>query len=217
MLSSRDYIRIACAALVLALGLGLAGCQSIRDAMGITKFSPDEFLVFTRKPLLMPPDLNLRPPQRGALARNELPPAGEAEVALFPRGLARATQIASSAYSDGEIALLSSASALSANSEIRRIVDDESRQPGTRRAPVVTAALLPAPALRLVRPSIMPPVPSAVAAIALPEPSVLAAITGLEALMPVQIAEPPRPAPQRIAAARSETAGLGLLRRTLDR
>lgn len=72
------------AILVLACGaLALTGCDSLRDAAGLTKRSPDEFAVTTKAPLVIPPDFNLRPPMPGAAPVNQLDPGTTAEQALF--------------------------------------------------------------------------------------------------------------------------------------
>lgn len=226
MLVNRNVTRVACSVLALVLGLALAGCQSIGKALGITRASPDEFLVYTHKPLLMPSGLHLPPPQYGALPKNDLTPAGQAEAALFPRRFLAGTQLASAgAYSDGEIALLENASAVSAGSQIRQVVNAESRQPGLRRAQTTIAALPAAPRLRVARTSVRRPAPSAVARIPALAPPSIPEVLALDALVPVQVAanEPPRAAPlplrteQKIASVLPQSAGLVLLRRTLER
>ncbi len=227
MLANRNVPRVVYPVLALVLGLALAGCQSVGRALGITKASPNEFLVYTHKPLLMPSGLHLPPPQYGALPRNDLTPAGHAQAALFPRRFLAGTQLASGgAYSDGEIALLESASAVSAGSQIRQVVNVESRQPGLRRASTTIAAL-PVPRLRprIVRASVKRPAPSAVALIpALALPSIPEALA-LDSLVPVQVAAvdtrgtAPLPArtEQRIASVLPQSTGLAFLRRTLER
>src|SRR5215470_14462245 len=70
----------------LALGLcasALGGCDSLRNAAGLTKKSPDEFAVTTKAPLVIPPDFNLRPPTPGAPPSNTRDPSTNAELALF--------------------------------------------------------------------------------------------------------------------------------------
>lgn len=54
---------IVASALVAAAGLG--GCQSTRQALGMTKVTPDEFRIVTKAPLVVPPDYALRPPAPG--------------------------------------------------------------------------------------------------------------------------------------------------------
>src|ERR1043165_2260549 len=61
----------------------LSGCDSLRNAAGLTKKSPDEFAVTTKAPLVIPPDFNLRPPLPGAPPSNTLDPSSNAELALF--------------------------------------------------------------------------------------------------------------------------------------
>lgn len=227
MLVNRNISRVACSVLVLGLGLTLAGCESIGKALGVTKASPNEFLVYTHKPLIMPSGLRLPPPQYGALPRNDLTPAGQAEAALFPRRFLGGTQLTSAgAYSDGEIALLENASAVSAGSQIRQVVNAESRLPGLRRAQTAIAAL-PVPRLRqrFVRASVKRPAPSAVALIPALAPPTIPEALAFDALVPVQVAaiEPSAKAPlplrteQKIASVLPQTAGLVLLRRTLER
>ena len=54
------------AALLLSAGLSLAACESAKDALGLSKTSPDETRVTVFSPLVVPPDFNLRPPGTGA-------------------------------------------------------------------------------------------------------------------------------------------------------
>ena len=58
-------IRFWCAALVAGICVGLAGCDSTKQALGMGKNPPDEFQVVTHAPLSMPPDFNLVPPKPG--------------------------------------------------------------------------------------------------------------------------------------------------------
>ena len=54
----------------VAAGVSLTGCSSggssWTQALGIEPTSPDEFAVESRAPLTLPPDYNLRPPERSA-------------------------------------------------------------------------------------------------------------------------------------------------------
>ena len=63
----------------------LGGCDSIREAAGITKEPPDEFAVVTKSPLVIPPDYNLRPPRTGSSPTNQVAPTVSAETTLFRR------------------------------------------------------------------------------------------------------------------------------------
>ena len=112
-----SFNRVAAAAVVIA-GLSLAGCQSTRNALGITKVVPDEFRVVTKAPLVVPPDYSLRPPAPGEPRPQELQPESQARAALI--GQRNAEQ-----RSDGERLLVSKAGAEHADPLIRYVIDDE--------------------------------------------------------------------------------------------
>jgi len=107
---------IAVAALVAAAGL--AGCQSTRTALGMTKVTPDEFRVVTKAPLVLPPDYSLRPPAPGEPRPQELQPESAARTALLG-------QREGEVRSDGEKLLVAKAGADKADPLIRYVVDDE--------------------------------------------------------------------------------------------
>jgi len=109
--------RVAVAA-VLLVGLGMAGCQSTRTALGLTKVVPDEFRVVSKAPLVVPPDYALRPPAPGEPSPQELQPESAARLALL--GQRNAEQ-----RSEGEKLLASKAGADRADPLIRYVVDDE--------------------------------------------------------------------------------------------
>ena len=112
-----SFNRVAVAAVLLA-GLGLAGCQSTRAALGMTKVTPDEFRVVTKAPLVVPPDYALRPPAPGEPRPQELQPESQARNALL--GARSAEQ-----RSDGEKLLAAKAGGDKADPLIRYVVDDE--------------------------------------------------------------------------------------------
>jgi hypothetical protein len=107
---------IAAAALIAAAGL--AGCQSTRQALGMTKVTPDEFRVVTKAPLVVPPDYALRPPAPGEPRPQELQPESAARTALLG-------QREGEVRSDGEKLLVAKAGADKADPLIRYVVDDE--------------------------------------------------------------------------------------------
>ena len=81
-----------------SLVMGLGACSW----MDSKSMSPDEFEVVGRRPLVVPPDNNMRPPRPGAPRPQSIDPAQRALDALFPgRGLK-----APAAPSNGEMALL---------------------------------------------------------------------------------------------------------------
>src|SRR5882672_3746842 len=93
--------------------LALSGCGGgVRQALGMTKHSPDEFLTVTHAPLTLPPDYTLRPPEPGAPRPQEGTAAEQAQTALYANdgGTAPATGGAPDAsnepaQSSGEVAL----------------------------------------------------------------------------------------------------------------
>jgi hypothetical protein len=107
---------IVASALIAAAGL--AGCQSTRSALGMTKVTPDEFRVVTKAPLVVPPDFALRPPAPGKPRPQELQPESAARTALLG-------QREGEGRSDGEKLLVAKAGADKADPLIRYVVDDE--------------------------------------------------------------------------------------------
>src|SRR5438477_7458032 len=105
-------------ATALVAAVGLAGCQSSRNALGMTKVTPDEFRVVTKAPLVVPPDFSLRPPAPGKPRPQELQPESAARTALL--GQREGEQ-----RSDGEKLLVAKAGADKADPLIRYVVDDE--------------------------------------------------------------------------------------------
>jgi hypothetical protein len=124
----------------LAVGLPLAagGCSGVKETLGLTKQSPDEFKVVSRAPLSMPPDYNLRPPTPGAPRPQEGTPRDQAQHAVFQyaeTGGVAADAIppigegeADTAQSSGESALLQSAGASGVDPNIRQLVDTETAE-----------------------------------------------------------------------------------------
>src|SRR5471032_2169852 len=115
----------------LAMGLcmvALMGCQSMRDAAGLQKKSPDEFAVTTKAPLVIPPDFNLRPPMPGAPPANTLDPSSNAEAALFantdPQTVAAGMR---GNYTPGEKMLLANAKVERADPAIRARLNADQR------------------------------------------------------------------------------------------
>jgi hypothetical protein len=107
---------IVATALIAATGLG--GCASTRNALGLTKVTPDEFRVVTKAPLVVPPDFALRPPAPGKPRPQELQPESAARTALLG-------QREGEARSEGEKMLVAKAGADKADPLIRYVVDDE--------------------------------------------------------------------------------------------
>ena len=84
---------------------------------------PDEFSVLARKPLQMPSSVALPEPRLGERSALEPDPNTDAIVALLGQSAVSRVQTASA----GEGALLSAANAASEQTEIRRILESETR------------------------------------------------------------------------------------------
>lgn len=112
------------AAILLVLPLGLAGCDSTREALGLNKKSPDEFAVVTKAPLVLPPEFGLRPPDPGAPRPQEVSARDRAQTIFGgpAQGQAAAQRSA------GEAALLQQARAANPDPDIRRKINDEFTQ-----------------------------------------------------------------------------------------
>ncbi len=128
--------KLMLAALAVALPALAGGCSSVKEQLGLTKQSPDEFKVVSRAPLSMPPDYNLRPPTPGAPRPQEGTTRDQAANAVFQYSGNGSTlqpdQIppigegeSESAQSSGESALLQSAGASGVDPNIRQVVDSE--------------------------------------------------------------------------------------------
>lgn len=130
---------ILVAALAVGLPLATGGCTSVKQTLGLTKQSPDEFKVVSRAPLSMPPDYNLRPPTPGSPRPQEGTPRDQAASVVFQysnttNGIAPdaippiGEGESESAQSTGESALLQSAGAAGVDPNIRSLVDSETAE-----------------------------------------------------------------------------------------
>ena len=54
---------------ILVSVIALTGCEETKRVFGKTKEAPDEFAVYRRAPLSLPPDSDLRPPTPVSRAR----------------------------------------------------------------------------------------------------------------------------------------------------
>jgi hypothetical protein len=103
----------------------LAGCSDVKDAVGGSKLSPDEFAVMPKAPLIMPPDYNLRPPKPGSRQANLPDPSDQARASLYPNNPAAVAATIEGGFSDGEKLLLAYAGAANADSSIRKRIAAE--------------------------------------------------------------------------------------------
>jgi hypothetical protein len=124
-MSNRIWALAACA----LAALGLAGCSSVRDNLGLNRTKPDEFAVVPKAPLAMPPDFsNLREPEPGAPRPQQVSPSGEAKAALLQsRGPVNASALSGQQPSTGERALADAAGATQADPKVRKAMMKELR------------------------------------------------------------------------------------------
>ena len=136
----RGFYRVAIAAVPL---LTLTSCAVLKEQVGLTKKTPDEFTVITKAPLVKPPNFSLRPPRPGAKRPLVLQPSEQARKTLLEAG-SDGRSTAEHARNTGrnalagimgakglgktgkaEQALLQKAGATGADSSIRQIVNRE--------------------------------------------------------------------------------------------
>ena len=94
-----------------------SGCGFSR-AIGGAKSPPDEFAITKKAPLVVPPDYSLRPPRPGETRPEELSPADRARQVLVG-------DAAAAPPSPGEQILLRTANALTADANIRNMLNAE--------------------------------------------------------------------------------------------
>ena len=123
MKQNRVFVCISGAIILSVAGVLHAGCSldSTRDALGMGKQSPDEYLIVERAPLSVPPDYELRPPSATDVAAQYADLRERAERILLGSENANDDPI-----SDSEVAFLTDAGALHADAAIRRTIDIES-------------------------------------------------------------------------------------------
>lgn len=103
---------------VVASTLALGACSSIRQGIGLTKVTPDEFLTVSTAPLTVPPEYGLTPPAPGQPRPQELAPESAARQILLG-------QRQSVTRSAGEQILVSQAGGDRADPLARYVIDDE--------------------------------------------------------------------------------------------
>lgn len=103
---------------VTASMLALSACSSVRQGIGLTKVTPDEFLTVSTAPLTVPPEYGLRPPAPGQPRPQELAPESAARQIL----LGQRQAVTRSA---GEQQLVAQAGGDRADPLARYVIDDE--------------------------------------------------------------------------------------------
>ena len=114
----RPVIQKALLAAVALSALSLGACQSTREAIGLTKVVPNEFVTVASAPLSVPPEYGLRPPNPGEPRPQELAPESAArQILLGQRQAVTRTP--------GEQVLVAQAGGDQADPLARYVVDDE--------------------------------------------------------------------------------------------
>ena len=107
----------------------LSGCDKAKQALGQTKVSPDEFAVFQRAPLSLPPDYKLKPPRPGSDRPQAVNPRDRAAQALgIRKNISRQptnTKVGLSPLSRGERSVLQLTGATKADPAIRMKIEKE--------------------------------------------------------------------------------------------
>ena len=116
--------RLVSIGFALAAGVSLAGCEQAKQALGVSKNAPDEFAVFQRAPLSVPPDFGLRPPAPGTDRPQAVNPRDQARAALGRAGAAPAN----TDLSQGERSILQLTGANQVDPMIRARVNSETRE-----------------------------------------------------------------------------------------
>lgn len=110
--------QLAVLSLVAAATVSLGACQGMRQSIGLTKVTPDEFLTVSTAPLSIPPEYGLRPPAPGQPRPQELAPESAArQILLGQRQAVTRTP--------GEQVLVAQAGADRADPLARYVIDDE--------------------------------------------------------------------------------------------
>ncbi len=115
---------------ILVSVIALTGCEETKRVFGKTKEAPDEFAVYRRAPLSLPPDSDLRPPNPGISRPQVVNPLDQARAALGLSqkktdkvDLSKSEDI--TRLSNGERALLALTGANKANPQIRKLVEEK--------------------------------------------------------------------------------------------
>lgn len=121
----RAHIRIhvRTVALMTAAGLMLGACDNVREAVIPSKTPPDEFAVFSRAPLSLPPEYTLRVPEPGAERPQNVNPSDIAKQVTI--GIVEEKPDLPQAETAGLAELFAKTGADEAEPDIRRLIDEE--------------------------------------------------------------------------------------------
>lgn len=109
--------------LILSTCIILAGCSgNVRESLGLTKESPDEFMVLSRPELSVPPDFRLSSPETAYSHKTRDKTRNEAKSILLTNTEEKTDSIDASS---AELTLLKKADAEDVTSDIRDILQKE--------------------------------------------------------------------------------------------
>jgi len=115
--------KIGIAFSLLAVLVMTTGCESARKAFGNKKSAPDEFVVYSRPPLSLPPDFGLRPPKPGQSPLQIIQPSDTAREAVL--GTQQSKAIKNAGTTPGLQAMLRDTGAIAADPAIRDAINQE--------------------------------------------------------------------------------------------
>ena len=117
------YAKLISPVAIIASCSVLLGCDSARMTFGGGKNAPDEFVVYQRSPLSLPPEYGLRPPAPGKRRPQEVAPVDAAKRAVLGTSVNRNT---ANNRSRGINVLMTQTGADKAKRDIRQLVNQES-------------------------------------------------------------------------------------------
>jgi hypothetical protein len=126
MRMKRRWQKILSTGLLCAVAVSLGACESAKKIVSNSKDAPDEFAVYQRPPLSLPPEFQLRPPEPGSVRPQAITPQDEARAALLQRQASIRTQpTRDPALSNGLNAIMERTGANVADPTIREVVNSE--------------------------------------------------------------------------------------------
>ena len=112
---------------VIGASFMLGGCSETKSMLGLNKNIPDEFAVYSRAPLSLPPDYALPPPEPGTSRPQRVMPSDQAREALSGgKQRSQPTKQVAALGGGGVQALLKDAGAQQTDPDIRVLINRES-------------------------------------------------------------------------------------------
>ena len=104
----------------------LSACESAKKIVGNQKSAPDEFSVYERPPLSLPPEFALRPPAPGSERPQAITPSDQARAALLQRQASiNSNPKPDPNLSDGLNVIMQKTGAAQSDPSIREVVNAE--------------------------------------------------------------------------------------------